>query len=510
NDDRNNLLMKDNSLIIRNDVGTIANHPAFVSTYSVKYIGVREIVTGNEIPADTNTRTLKALTVHNDGGLTMDRNVTANDSITVGTVNAVAHIRTDKDTANKFLLTYTSLNNDPRYDNPKSEVIGSLRRTAMRVGGTTPMLYNNRHTFVQFADASAKGGVETMTINSRPATFPSPRDGDKKVKRALTVTATNALDSILTEGFRYRFGYGWCNVPSNATVNESNGLDISRVILQRWSGNNWENNRTSRVPAQFDTTTGWAFSFADTVVRTGFFAIGLPTPVQLCLNTRIYMEGPYRNGSMVADLRERNLIPNTPPNIYPYNLDPTRATINVQSIPTDVVDWVVVEIRERQSGAGDRFYQTGFLHKDGSIVMLDGVTKINFPKETPQRPYYVVVHHRNHLAVMSNNPYDLQSCDDNILALLDFTRTASVFGGSAALKPVDCTETGQIIFAMVAGDQNGDGKVNFEDRTDYNAIWAERDREEYTNYDTDLSGIVTTRDLNKSWNNRNRQTNVPR
>lgn len=516
NSNANNIRMLENSTIVRNDAGAIAEYAQYNRRYSVQYVGVRAMTTDREIPQDSTG--LKSLYALNDGGITMTRNIQVNDSLFVGSNVTTSQIRTDSDTNARHTLTFTSESLDPVYGTAKSEVVGSMRRTALRTGGQNAMLFNNRYTSVQFVDAGGKGGSTEMTIDSRPQTFHSLPDGNNKVKRALTVSASDATGAPITTGLRYRFGYGWCNVPTSPDINESNNLDISRVILQRWGANAWENQRGSIAPAQRDTVNGWAFSFADTVSRTGFFAIGMPMPSVLCLNARIYMEGPYRNGSMAADLRERNLIPTTPPNIYPYNLDANRPLITVDTMPREIVDWVVVELRRNaNTPRSERVYTTAFLHRDGRIMNLDGVTPICFNRNVQMGSYYVAIHHRNHLAVISNDSIPLQA-SDAIASLVDLTNPLNITGGASAMKVVDCTDNGALIFAMVAGDVNGDGIIDDVDdasRFDFDLAWNNRDSETYTvnntlSPDTDLSGIVTTRDFNKSWNNRTRRSNVTR
>lgn len=504
NNDTNNLRMLEASMIIRNDVATIANHPLFQRWYSVKYIGTNGLTTANEIPVDTTA--LKTLTVENRGGLTLSRNVFVNDSLNVGTASDKMYIYTDVDTNNKHFLAFTPRDNQPNYVHPKSEVVGSFKRTSLRADNTA-MLFNNIRTYVEFASATDMGAVSEMTIDSRNMTFPSQPDGDKKAKRSIHVTAASASGESITDNISYRLGYGWCNYPTDPTLNESNGLDITKVNLQRWNTRAWENVKGSKIPAQTDANN-WAYSYADTVRKTGFFAIGLPIPSLFALQAKVLMEGPYRYGSMTTDLLAHNLIPTTPANIYPYNLDATRDTTQVASIPEGVVDWVVVELRKTPSSS-DRFYRTGFLKESGNIVGLDGQSTLTFPHTLDTGSYYVVIHHRNHLAVMSANPMYLQTVDD-ILSIYDFTQPANVLGGSDAMKVVDCTDGDALIFAMVGGDTNGDGVIDDTDRRDYDSDWNNRDKEEYINQDTDMSGIVTTRDANKTWNNRKRHTNVPR
>jgi hypothetical protein len=94
----------------------------------------------------------------------------------------------------------------------------------------------------------------------------------------------------------------------------------------------------------------------------------------------------------------------------------------------------------------------------------------------------------------------------NIGFVVDFASGVGIFGGAAAQKLVG-TAGGTRHFGLIAGEVQGDDDVL---RSDYNLVWANRNQEAYTLFDTDLNGIVTTRDLNVSWNNRERSSVAPR
>ncbi|MCB0752560.1 MAG: hypothetical protein KDC52_13905, partial [Ignavibacteriae bacterium] len=67
-----------------------------------------------------------------------------------------------------------------------------------------------------------------------------------------------------------------------------------------------------------------------------------------------------------------------------------------------IIDWVIVELRTSTDAASKVSSRACFLKSDGSIVDLDGTSDVEFTNLDPNiDEYYVVVHHRNHLPVMS-------------------------------------------------------------------------------------------------------------
>jgi hypothetical protein len=497
-----NVTMLPRSLIIRTDSAAVAEFVQWTRGYSIQYDGQAKITTGNEVPPSDSV--LQSLVVYTRGGLAFDRHVTVNDSLVVGKQSEPTFIMTEQDSIERYVLTYTPSTLDPIYQHPRSEIIGSLRRTGLRAD-STQQLYTNRFTWLALRVPTERVPA-AVTVRTLPFTFPPYPEGTSKVRRAFFVDARDQ-DGTPLASLPYTFGYAWIDTPNEPTTDESNELDRNRVILLHWNGAQWRNIRSSRIPAALDPS-GWAYSLADTLSLLGPFAIGYPMPLQVCLDGRVLLEGPYRNGMMATDLARRRLIPTTPPNIYPYNRDPNRTAINARTIDSNIVDWLLIELRPSPSSQ-QRIYRTALLRADGTLVDVDGNSRLCFDSTIDTTAYYVAIHHRTHLAILTAAPLRLSSDNQPSNVVLLSTPTA-VLGGAAALKPIDYSPTDGVIFGMVAGDVNGDGVIDMEDRTDYDAIWNGCVQEGYLNRDTDMSGIVTTRDANKTWNNRGRTTNVPR
>lgn len=135
-------------------------------------------------------------------------------------------------------------------------------------------------------------------------------------------------------------------------------------------------------------------------------------------NLRVFLGGAYdaATGLMKTGLNDTNVIPLTEPyTALGYTLTGGANSTIASSIlnPTGVdaiVDWVVVELRSATNSGTVIASRPALVQVDGDVVGLDGTTAIfnSFSAGT----YFVVVHHRNHLSVMTAAAMDITAAVD--------------------------------------------------------------------------------------------------
>lgn len=199
-------------------------------------------------------------------------------------------------------------------------------------------------------------------------------------------------------------------------------------------------------------------------------------------NIKVFLEGAYLAGSLTTALKSLGYIPLSQPyNTAPWNYSGAESVI---SIPTGVVDWVLVELRTGTTAATKAASRAGFLKSDGKIVDLDGSSLLRFSGVSGN--YYVVIRHRNHLAIMSAAPITLNSSSTLYL----FTTAQTQAYGTNSLKDLG---TGN--FGMVSGDANKDGQITSTDFNEFNPKF----KTAVTGYQTEdwnLDGQITSTDFN--------------
>ena len=144
----------------------------------------------------------------------------------------------------------------------------------------------------------------------------------------------------------------------------------------------------------------------------------------LLLKVKIFLEGAYNSTSHQMDANLGNNIPKT----SPYPEDPR----TVNSIPSNVVDWVLIQLRTTADGTAV-VSKSAFINKDGRIVADDGSTG-EIELTAAEGNYYIVIKHRNHLAVMSKNQVSLNATTST---LYDFTTGSDKFYGSGGAKQLE-------------------------------------------------------------------------
>jgi len=174
--------------------------------------------------------------------------------------------------------------------------------------------------------------------------------------------------------------------------------------------------------------------------------------LNISINPKLFLQGPMVNASntglMNDDLRIAGYIPTT----SPYT-DAATCDASVFNVTGDnaIVDWVWIELRDKNDNTNVVLSQSALLQRDGDVVSNDGVSSIK--PNVPSDAYYIVVNHKNHLGIMTNSPISIGALGSTSV---DFTDTNTTTFGTQAQVTLASGD-----MALWAGDANGDGLINF-------------------------------------------------
>ncbi|MBN2105533.1 choice-of-anchor D domain-containing protein [bacterium] len=116
------------------------------------------------------------------------------------------------------------------------------------------------------------------------------------------------------------------------------------------------------------------------------------------VRVRLLLEGAYEagTGALRLDLNAAGHVPAE----SPYSEAPATCT----AIPDSIVDWVLVELRSDPAGPAVET-RSALLSEHGYLCDVTGAPGVLF--DTADGDYYLVIHHRNHLPVMSTGKVSL-------------------------------------------------------------------------------------------------------
>ena len=230
-------------------------------------------------------------------------------------------------------------------------------------------------------------------------------------------------------------------------------------------------DETANVPIQFDFKSiyasilidwfGVAPNVANTILMGNFQTLPILNPTecspttpitQITIQTKIWIEAAYSANAMSTILRDNNLVPyNQPYNTMPWNYNGSES---LENMPTDIVDWILLEILDLESSELVVARRAVLLKNDGTICDADTLqTQIAFNGVFTGNRYHLAVRHRNHLAVVSKNPIDINGEE-----IYDFTLAANMAMGENQLKEL---ENG--LFALCLGDIDANGVLSVAD-----------------------------------------------
>lgn len=221
------------------------------------------------------------------------------------------------------------------------------------------------------------------------------------------------------------------------------------------------------------------------------------------VNAKLILQGAYNlaTGRMDTTLRTNSYIPK---NSHPYN----NSSVNYNGLervifyPDSIVDWVAVELRDSANPSLVVGRRAAFVKKSGLLVEIDpikaGASEIIFPDVSPGS-YYIVIRHRNHLAIMSSQTVQLSKSS----TLYDFTVSQS---RAYTTGPDPMVLLSGSKYAMIAGDCDGSG---FIDVDDFTGVDNGRFQSGYKNADSNMNGFIDSDDFIFPENNRFKRTQVP-
>lgn len=223
----------------------------------------------------------------------------------------------------------------------------------------------------------------------------------------------------------------------------------------------------------------------------------------------VILEGSHLSDQdfpMHTNLRDNNMVPLVQPfgPELPYygNSSPVwyyTGSEQAASLPADVVDWLLLELRDApaasQANAGTLVArQAVWLRSSGEVTGANGVLpQFDVPIE---HDLFVVIYHRNHLAIMSSGPLSMV---ENVYSW-DFTKApdkAYAAPGRSSYQNGQ-KDLGNGVYGMYGGDGDANGQIQTQDK---NEVWnTQSGSSGYLPGDFDMNGQVQTQDKNNIWN----------
>lgn len=208
----------------------------------------------------------------------------------------------------------------------------------------------------------------------------------------------------------------------------------------------------------------------------------------LSLSPKIFLQGPFSGGAgtMNDGLRLAGVIPTNTP--YGGSESTTAAVLNVSG-NNAIVDWVKIELRDKNAPASVLETRSALVQRDGDVVGTDGISPVFF-NSVATDDYYIAIRHRNHFGFRTAAATPLGTA----IFAPNFTNNSVPLYGTNPLRNLGG------VYVMYSADANGDGVVNAIDR---NAHWRLQNGGAY-NYNTstadfNLDATVNAIDRNAHW-----------
>ncbi|MEO8732990.1 MAG: hypothetical protein ABI373_01530, partial [Flavobacteriales bacterium] len=224
------------------------------------------------------------------------------------------------------------------------------------------------------------------------------------------------------------------------------------TVSAKFSGNWNGTNSSTRMRYWLDPAN-------TTTALDGYDPNAVPA-TSLHVRLKALLQGPFVAGvgMMSGALNDNGLVPLAEPYTalgYTHvggggGESTTQGVLNVTGA-NEVVDWVVVELRDKNDDSNVLASRAALLRRNGTVVDIDGTSDVAFSGQ-PVDQYYVAVRHRNHLGIITAIAQQVSGS----ASLLDLSNgSTALLGGNNATKGVGGVR------CMWSGDVNMDNVVRY-------------------------------------------------
>ncbi len=302
-------------------------------------------------------------------------------------------------------------------------------------------------------------------------------DVSKNINLERLSLSDNQLTELdLSQNINLEEFQGENNVLTNLNVKNGNNTNIGLFWIR--------NNPGLTCVLVDDATYSFAFTKRDFQTSYNEVTCGIQASPKVFLQGAAINPNTGEEALMRDDLRVAGMLPTKSP--YSDGLLCTSTVFEVTGNDA-IVDWVWVELRDDSDNTAVVASQSALLQRDGDVVATDGTTALSFNKSV--NDYFIVIKHRNHLAIITNETIDLSDTATTI----DFTTdTTFKLGGTNALIAI-----GNGILGMVSGDSDADGQIQ---NSDISTVMQILGTSVYSSSDMDMNGQIQNSDINNLLN----------
>lgn len=362
------------------------------------------------------------------------------------------------------------------------------------------------NTSARFVMTNSTGVLTKQGLTTTPFVYPVGFSSTEY--NPLTITNTGTTDDISVRCLQNVLANGISGSPVTSdfannswVVSEAVAGGSNLSMTGEWAlGDELTGfNRAKSGVARFNTGTDWDLPASNVLAAAGagpytrnrsalntigVFAVADLDKVNAAkLNLKVFLQGPYNNGTGVMSdaLRVANTIPLTQPYSSAMSARFTRVGVYDGSVGVnesvssnaifdpagtndDIVDWVYISLNDGVTPSTKLQTRAALLQRDGDIVEYNPVSLTYDPVTMPidaDGNYHIVVGHRNHLSIRT--PATLSLSDNTTTAYSFTTAQAQAYQNIAitantAMAPISGTFP---TFAMWAGNVNANTQVKY-------------------------------------------------